>query len=268
MLKKSNRRGINCWLPQRVDKKESTGMLPEFIPQQVVEKTWEILDRVLGEHPRLAALNKSLDQTNGRLQEMEKQLALALAEKQQIQQTLANARLELEKTREERLQWMAKEASVRKELKDCQERNQELLDKVVGLSKEQQQLKQSLLDQKFRTEATPLERNRFEAELAEARARMREAEQRAQKAEEEAARLKLQEKEAARVKEVEEKLVWEARRAESLELALAATVERVRQLEARLEEARQHSAAAAPARRPYRRPRIRLTRPALIQAQP
>ncbi len=238
-------------------------------PGAFSRRFWRALTRLAGEPPAVTALGESIAEWRRRTQELEQQLRLAAGEREQNALLLKTTRAELERAREERLQWMAKEASVRKELQDCQERNKELLEKVVGLTHQQREMKQSLLDQKFRTEATPLERTRFEAELAEARARVREAEQRTRVAEEATARLKSLESEAARVKEIEERLVWEAQRSERLESALAATLERVRQLETRLEAARAApSAAPARTRRPYHKPRIRFSRPADLQVKP
>ncbi|MFC1654942.1 hypothetical protein ACFL2F_03960 [Myxococcota bacterium] len=154
---------------------------------------------------------------------------------------------ELEEVREERLRWEAKEATTRKDLQDCQERSKELLEQVVQLTHKERSTKQSLLDQKFKTETTPLERNRFEQELAEARGRARRAEERAKAAEKGIARLKGEAKDAGRVKGLESQLAWARKQSQAYLAALGAAVEKVKNLE--------------PKRRPYYKPDIRASKP-------
>jgi hypothetical protein len=138
---------------------------------------------------------------------------------------------ELEKVREERLSWQAKEATTRKDLQDCQERSKELLEQVVQLTHKQRSTAQSLLDQKFKTETTPLERNRFEQELTEARGRARRAEERAIAAEKGIARLKREAKSAGRVKELESQLAWARKQSQAYLSALSAALEKLKRLE-------------------------------------
>jgi chromosome segregation ATPase len=138
---------------------------------------------------------------------------------------------ELEKVREERLSWQAKEATTRKNLQDCQERGKELLEQVVQLTHKQRSTAQSLLDQKFKTETTPLERNRFEQELTEARGRARRAEERAKTAEKGIARLKREAKSAGRVKDLESQLAWARQQSQAYLSALSAALEKLKRLE-------------------------------------
>jgi hypothetical protein len=138
---------------------------------------------------------------------------------------------ELLKVREERLRWQAKEATTRKDLQDCQERSKELLEQVVQLTHKQRSTKQSLLDQKFKTETTPLERNRYEQELTEARGRAKRAEERAKAAEKGIARLKREAKGAGRVKDLESQLAWARKQAQAYLAALSAALEKLRLLE-------------------------------------
>jgi chromosome segregation ATPase len=161
---------------------------------------------------------------------------------------------ELEKTREERLGWQAKEATTRKDLQDCQERSKELLEQVVLLTHQQRSAKQSLLDQKFKTETTPLERTRFEMELTEARGRARRAEEKAKQAEKELARLKRAEKDAQRVKGLESQLAWARQQSQAYLAALSAALEKVKKLEQR--------------RRSYHQPEIRVSKPTEPHSNP
>lgn len=223
---------------------------------------WKSATRLLGDHPDLIKVRSHLEQLQWKLEaeqakaaEVEKKLETELAKT-----TGEKTRLEteLENVREEKLQVLAREASTRKELQDCQARGKDLLEQVVNLTHKQRQTKQSLLDQQFKTETTPLERNRFEMELAEARGNARRAEDRAKKAEEYLARLKVVEKQAARAKELETQLAWTRQKSEAYRQALAAALEKVREFEER--EARR--AKPKPARRKkvprtYRKPQIR-----------
>jgi chromosome segregation ATPase len=138
---------------------------------------------------------------------------------------------QLDEVREERLGWQAKEATTRKDLQDCQERSKELLEQVVQLTHKQRSTQQSLLDQRFKTETTPLERNRFEQELTEARGRAKRAEERAKAAEKGIARLKREARGAARVKDLESQLAWARRQSQAYLAALSAALEKLRLLE-------------------------------------
>jgi len=147
---------------------------------------------------------------------------------------------ELENVREERLGWQAKEATTRKDLQDCQERSKELLEQVVQLTHKQRSTAQSLLDQKFKTETTPLERNRFEQDLTEARGRARRAEERAKAAEKGLARLKREAKSAGRVKDLESQLAWARQQSQAYLAALSAALEKVKNLETRQKRRKYH----------------------------
>jgi len=147
---------------------------------------------------------------------------------------------ELDEVREERLNWQAKEATTRKDLQDCQERSKELLEQVVQLTHKQRSTQKSLLDQKFKTETTPLERNRFEQELTEARGRAKRAEERAKAAEKGIARLKREAKSAGRVKDLESQLAWARKQSQAYLAALSAALEKVKNLETRQKRRRYH----------------------------
>ncbi len=150
---------------------------------------------------------------------------------EEAEDRLKKLEAELEKVREERLGWQAKEATTRKGLQDCQERSKELLEQVVQLTHKQRSTQQSLLDQRFKTETTPLERNRFEQELTEARGRARRAEERAKAAEKGIARLKREAKNAPRLKDLESQLAWARKQAQAYLAALSAALEKLKILE-------------------------------------
>jgi hypothetical protein len=162
---------------------------------------------------------------------------------------------ELEKTRDERLQWMAKESSVRKELQDAQERSKDLLEQVVRLTHQQRQAKQSLINEQFKAITSPLERNRYEIEIAEARGKIKRAEERAQRAEERLALMHKFEEEAARAKALDQELCWTKEQAAQKHEALTAALERVKYFETRVAELEQ--AAAPRTKRPYGKPALR-----------
>ncbi|MBW1811682.1 MAG: hypothetical protein JRJ87_26070, partial [Deltaproteobacteria bacterium] len=166
-------------------------------PGRISKWFWKLITRLHGRQPKLIEAQASLLDLQTQQQEDKKKIA-----------ELEN---KLEQVRNERLEWQAKESSTRKDLQDCRDRSKELLEQVVQLTHQQRQTKQLLLDQKFKTEATPLERNRFAADLSEARARVKESEQRMKLAEEKAAHLKPLEKEARKVKKLESQLAWETR---------------------------------------------------------
>ncbi|RME28608.1 MAG: hypothetical protein D6806_02615 [Deltaproteobacteria bacterium] len=247
--------------------------------ESLSELTWTVFTRWLGEPGEVVRIKNRCQQQQHSIERLEAKLADAEARNRELEtsvsrleQRLEEAERELQNARDEKLGWMAKEASTRKELQDCKERNKELLEKVVELTQQKRKADQTLLEQKMRTEATPLERNRFEAELAEARARMREAEervreaeQRAKRAEVEAARTARLEKQLERMKELEEKLSWERVRADSNQKALAAALGRLAELEQQMETLRKAPQVSAPSRRPWRKPRIRQSRAAVVE---
>lgn len=204
---------------------------------------WRRMSRMLGEHPELAAARQELERLQWELE----------AEQGKIQEVSQRLEAELDKTREERLQWMAKEASTRKELQDCQARAKDLLEQVVSLTHKQRATKQSLLDQQFKTETTPLERNRFEMELTEARGKARRAEERVKQVEQEVARLRNTEKRAAKAKELEKQVAWLTQKSEAYHRALASAVDKVRDLE---EQVTRRKVRKLRKRRTYHKPKI------------
>jgi hypothetical protein len=145
---------------------------------------------------------------------------------------------EINETKEDRLKWMAKESSTRKDLLDCQERSKDLLDQVVRLTHQERLTKQTLLDQQFKTSTTPLERNRYEMELTGARAKIKEAEERATRAEEKLSKIKELEEQASRVTKIESELSWAKEQFKTQQLALRATVRALRDLEGHIIPAR------------------------------
>lgn len=206
---------------------------------------WQTIGRVLGEPPGTSDMRRKVRELQDASARRENELSREKAAQEQ----------EIAQLREERLRWMAKESSTRKELQECQERAKELLEQVVRLTHQQQLTKQSLIDQQFKTATTPLERNRFEMELSEARAKVKEAEERMRKAEERAARTSELEKQLHRLKQVESELAWARQQIELRQRALQAAVERVRELEDGAP--RQRAKAAATARRAWKKPALR-----------
>jgi len=204
---------------------------------------FRILVKLLGEPAEMVALREELDEANSRQSELEQQLVTC---------------------REERLEWMARESVVRKELADCQERSKELLEQVVRLTHQKRSAAKDLLEQKFKTEATPLERNRFEMEQTEARGRVRRAEECAKEAEKRLAHKQAEvdtlKKAAARSKKLESEHAWGKQQSAALLQALGAAVGRIRLLEARLAA----RAEAQQPRRAYEKPTIRKARKALV----
>jgi chromosome segregation ATPase len=210
---------------------------------------------MFGQQPELTKTQASLLDLQEQMRIMQKE------EKKKI----AEYEAKLEQVRNERLEWQARESSTRKDLQDCQERGKELLEQVVQLTHQQRQTKQSLLDQKFKTEATPLERTRFSADLSEARARVKEAEKRMKQAEEKAARLKPLEKEARKVKKLQSQLAWETRQSQAHLLALRSTIDRLRDREIKLVELTPRRRTKKKDLRTYRKPKIRLSKSAFIE---
>jgi chromosome segregation ATPase len=204
---------------------------------------WKSMSKLFGEHPELAAARTELERLQWELE----------AEQGKLQEVSQRLTTELEQAREERLQWKAKESSTRKELQDCQARAKDLLEQVVSLTHKQRAAKQSLLDQQFKTETTPLERNRFEMDLTEARGKARRAEEQAKRAEQELARLRSVEKRAAKAKELEKQVAWLTQKSEAYHQALASAVDKVRDLEEQLPRRKVRKLGK---RRTYRKPRI------------
>ena len=166
----------------------------------------------------------------------------------------------LEQAREEKLQWMAKEATTRKNLQDSQERSKDLLEQVVKLTHQQREAKKSLLDQKFKIESTPLERQQHEMDLVQARSSQKEAEEKCKRAEEKASRMKRFEKDALRVKGLETQAAWESQQANIMRQALDAVLMKVRHLETKRKPAaskKQRAISAKSTSRRYHKPSIR-----------
>ncbi len=229
--------------------------------KDVKDQAWKLVGMFLGESPELVVTKDNLNQLRREIRNQQQQ------EQKQRQEMEAA----MEQVRSERLEWQAKESSTRKDLYDCQERGKELLEQVVQLTHQQRQTKASLLDQKFKTEATPLERNRFAADLSEAQAKVKEAEQRARlafertkKAEAAVSRMRELEKQAAKVKGLQSQLAWEGKRAGMQKAALGGVVEKIRELESQLAQRPAAKAKAKAKGRPYRKPRIRLSKAAKI----
>lgn len=223
---------------------------------------WNHMVRLLGDPPALVRAREEIARLGRRLGDLERERDQAA---EQTRARLEQAHQEVEQARNDRLAWQAKEASARKELQDCQARGKDLLEQVVQLTHKQRATQKSLLDQQFKSETTPLERNRFEMELTEARGNARRAEERAKKAEEALAGHRKLEKrarrDAARLKELETRLAWTQRQHTTCGQALEATIEKVRELEeqlARLTPSRPVPVEQATGpRRPYRKPSLR-----------
>jgi chromosome segregation ATPase len=213
-------------------------MLRKLLKESSMPFLKEKLQALLGDPPALIKVRDELAQVRDTGLKVQKDL-----------------QAELEKTRDERLQWMAKESSVRKELQDAQERSKDLLEQVVRLTHQQRQAKQSLINEQFKAVTSPVERNRYEIEIAEARGKLKRADERAQRAEERLAQMHKFEQEAARAKALDQELAWSKEQAAKDHAALAAALERVKFFEARVTELEQ---SAAPARkRAYRKPAMR-----------
>jgi chromosome segregation ATPase len=147
---------------------------------------------------------------------------------------------ELESVRQERLEWMAKASTVRKELMDSQDRNKDLLEQVVRLTHQKRTSAQDLLEQKFKTESTPSERTRHEIELTEARGKVRQAEEKARTAEAKMAHYQTERnslvQKAKRVKSLESNLAWSKKKSHAIHQALGATIAHIKKLEVQLSE--------------------------------
>lgn len=233
-------------------------MIVDLIRDKVKPKAYRTLLALFGEPKQVTALR---DELGAALRQQEQERA-------RTGQQLAELERALELCRQERLEWRAKEAATRKDLQDSQARNNDLLEQVVNLTHQKRASVKDLLDQKFKTEAMPLERTRFELELTEARGRVRRAEERTKVAEERLARnqveLKPLRQQAGRAKQLESDLAWTRQQSAAHLQALGAAVLRIRSLEAELEQAR----AVPPPRLAYRRPAIRKARQALADRAP
>jgi chromosome segregation ATPase len=222
-------------------------MLKNLFSENVIPFLRKKLQALLGDSPALI--------------EMRAELARVQVADQKVQNDL---QAELEKTRDERLQWMAKESSVRKELQDAQERSKDLLEQVVRLTHQQRQAKQSLINEQFKAITSPVERNRYEIEIAEARGKLKRAEERAQRAEERLAQMHKLEQEAARAKGLDQELCWATEQAAKKHEALTAAVERITYLETRVAELEQP--ATTRPKRTYRKPALRKASTAHVAA--
>ncbi|MBN2496958.1 MAG: hypothetical protein JXR96_20370 [Deltaproteobacteria bacterium] len=188
---------------------------------------WPAVMRVLGAPPELT---EARAQTARLRAELDRERADRSAERDKLD-------AELQRARDERLSWQGREATCRKALQDSQERAKDLLEQVVRLTHQQREAKKSLLDEKFKTSTTPLERNRFEMELTQARGDARRAEQRAKEAESQMAAFQKENaslrKEAGRTKALETDLSWARQQSTAHLQALSAAVARIRALESR-----------------------------------
>lgn len=223
-------------------------MITDLIRDNVKPHTYRTLFAILGEPAEMGALRQKVDEVNA---------AMAAAKAQQAasaQQTDELAE-QLELARQERLEWRAKEATTRKDLQDTQERNKDLLEQVVQLTHQKRASAKDLLDQKFKTEATPLERTRFEMELTEARGKVRRAEERVKEAEAKLAHCQTERKALARkaqhAKQLEADLVWARKQAAAHLQALGAAIAKLRVMEEQMD-----ALAKASKRRAYARPDI------------
>ncbi len=229
--------------------KNSLGELLKSARSGWPEWLWNASIKLLGRPPEMVES----------LNEIEKQLE---TQKQKSQADLEDLESKLKSLQEERLQWQAKEASARKELHDAQQRTKDLLEQVVQLTHKERQAKQSLFDQHFKTGTTPLERNRFEMELAEARGRVKRAEEKAMLAEKKMAELEGYKRKASRVKDLESEAAWLKKQSLVYKTALDATIDKVRHLETRAER-KNPTRKTAPVKkklRAYRKPAIRKKR--------
>jgi chromosome segregation ATPase len=219
----------------------------------------------MNEKPHIGKLRWSWRKMFGEPPEVKVMLRLLTKTEDKLKQLEA----EMEKVREERLRWQAREATTRKDLQDCQERGKELLEQVVRLTHKQRTTQQSLLDQKFKTQTTPLERNRFEMELTEARGRARRAEEKAKQAEAKLVRFKRTEKAAARVKDkdMESQLAWARKQSQAYLAALGASLEKLKNLE--LAQKQRHTKKhGAKLRRRYNKPAIHASKQKNSRSKP
>ncbi len=214
-------------------------MIGELIPDNIKSQAYKTFTSIFGEPEQLVELRQQLENQ--------------LRDHEQIRKKLES---DLEKCRQEKLEWMAKEAAVRKELQDCQTRSEDLLEQVVRLTHQKRASAKDLLDQKFKTEATPLERTRFEMELTEARGKVRRAEQRVRVAEEKLAKCqsdrKHLQKRADRVKGLEKDLAWAKKQSKAHLQALGATIAKLRNVESTIANLKKQASL-----KKYRKPAIK-----------
>ena len=222
-------------------------MTLDRLKQTVGPLAWQAFNRFLGEPDAMQQLRTDLDRSREDHRNAETTW----------QEEKAKFEQELEVTRNERLSWQGKEASTRKELQDCQNRSKDLLEQVVRLTHQQREAKKSLLDEQFRTSTTPLERNRYEMELTEARGDVRRAEEKVKQAEVKLAECVRQRKalqrQVSRIKGLENDLQWNRQQSEAHLQALRGAIARIQQLELLI-------------KRPYRKPAIGKASPRQIQA--
>jgi chromosome segregation ATPase len=225
-------------------------MIADLIKDNLKPQAYRALFSLLGEPSEMAHLRSALETAERQIREELKETA----------DRNANLTQDLELCRAERLEWMAKESTTRKDLHDSQERSTDLLEQVVRLTHQKREKAKDLLDQKFKTEATPLERTRFEMELTEARGRVRRAEDRAKKAEQQLAPFQAQikdlKKQAKRAKQLESDLVWAKKQSTTHLQALGAAIAQIQILETKLARA---------LKRTYAQPNIRKARSALTE---
>ena len=222
-------------------------MISKHIPDNIKSQAYKTFTTIFGDPEELIELRQSLEdhiRTSG--------------------QTQKNLEAELERVRQEKLEWMAKEAAVRKELQDCQARSEDLLEQVVRLTHQKRASAKDLLDQKFKTEATPLERTRFEMELTEARGKVRRAEEAVKIAEQKLAKCQSDrrhlQKRADRVKRLEKDLAWAKKQSSAHLQALGATIARLKVVEGKMEGLQRQASL-----KPYKRPAIRQASSSLIE---
>lgn len=209
------------------------------------EWLWNASIKLLGHPPEmiesLERLKRQLDEEKAKSQES----------KQEIDK-------QLQEIQEQGLQWQAKEASTRKDLQVAQQRAKDLLEQVVQLTHKERQAKQSLFDQHFKTGTTPLERNSYEMEMAEARGRVKRAEEKAMLAEKKMAEMEIITKRAAKVKDLESEVAWLKKQTTVYKSALEAAIDKVRGLEDRLARNKpvKKSPSLSSSRRAYHKPSI------------
>lgn len=205
-------------------------MIGDLFRGNVGPQAYRKLVQLFGEPEEVLAIRRDV-------QRAQDALHAAQTKHKQEQTQLSN---KLEQVGQEKLEWMAKESAIRKELQDCQERSKDLLEQVVRLTHQKRSAAKDLLDQKFKTEATPLERTRFEMEQTEARGRVRRAEERARQLEEKYAhdQAKIAEltKKAKKLKQLESELAWVRKQSTAHLQALGATILRLRTLESQMAE--------------------------------
>lgn len=230
-------------------------MITDLIRDNVKPHTYRTLFALLGEPAEMDTLRRQVAEANASIAEARADRETSDEQRKELEQ-------QLEQVKEERLEWRAKEASTRKDLHDAQERNKDLLEQVVQLTHQKRASAKDLLDQKFKTEATPLERTRFEMELTEARGNVRRAEERVKEAEEKLAHCQTERKALARkaqhAKQLEADLAWARKQAAAHLQALGAAIDKLRLMEEQLD-----TLAAASKQRPYAKPDIRAASAAL-----